>query len=141
VENAPELEVLIKGVFAPTRFLEYIRNYVAFVDEPNGLVKKIAKYHQYWAVRAAVESTITAASEGGDRRAGVIWHTQGSGKSFEMQLYTSLIMRRPEMENPTVVVLTDRHDLDDSLFDEVFAVTRNLPETPVQATSREHLRK
>ena len=104
------------------------------------LVKRVAKYHQYWAVNAAVESTVQASSPDGDRRGGVVWHTQGSGKSFEMVFYAAKIMRDPRMANPTLVFITDRNDLDDQLFGETFAPARILPETPVQVATRSDLR-
>jgi type I restriction enzyme, R subunit len=135
----PELEVLVRGVFSPAVFLDLIRNFVVFSDERAGPVKRVAKYHQFHAVNKAVAETVAAVSRG-DGRAGVVWHTQGSGKSLEMLFYVGKIMRHPAMANPTTVLLTDRNDLDDQLFDEVFASARTLPETPVQATSREHLR-
>ena len=137
----PQLEVLVRGLFEPARFLDLMRNFVVFSDEPSGLVKRIAKYHQFWAVNAAVESTMEAAGAGGDRRGGVVWHTQGSGKSFEMLCYAAKVMRDPRMENPTLVLITDRNDLDDQLFGEIFAPARVLPETPRQAESRSHLRE
>ena len=140
VSNKPALEVLIKGVFEPARFLDLVKNFVLFSDEPHGMVKRVAKYHQYWAVNAAVESTVVAAGDGGDRRGGVVWHTQGSGKSIEMLLYAAKVMRDPRMGNPTLVFLTDRNDLDDQLFGEVFAPAEILPEKPVQAASRADLR-
>jgi type I restriction enzyme R subunit len=140
VSDRPALEVLIKGVFEPARFLDLVKNFVVFSDEPQGMVKRVAKYHQYWAVNAAVESTVVASAEGGDRRGGVVWHTQGSGKSIEMLLYAAKIMRDPRMGNPTLVFLTDRNDLDDQLFGEVFAIAEILPERPVQADSRADLR-
>lgn len=140
VTNRPALEVLIKGVFEPVRFLDLVRNFIVFSDESQGLVKRVAKYHQYWAVNAAVASTVVAAGEGGDRRGGVVWHTQGSGKSIEMLLYAAKVMRDPRMANPTLVFLTDRNDLDDQLFGEVFAPAEILPEKPVQADSRADLR-
>ncbi|MCB0878289.1 MAG: type I restriction endonuclease subunit R [Thermoleophilia bacterium] len=140
VKGLPALEVLIKGVFEPRRFLDIVRNFVVFSDEPKGLVKRVAKYHQYWAVNAAVESTVVAASPEGDRRGGVVWHTQGSGKSIEMLLYAAKVMRDPRMQNPTLVFITDRNDLDDQLFGEVFAPAEILPERPVQADSRSSLR-
>lgn len=140
ITNMPALEVLIKGVFEPARFLDLVKNFVLFSDEPDGLVKRVAKYHQYWAVNAAVESTVVAAGDGGDRRGGVVWHTQGSGKSIEMLLYAAKVMRDPRMGNPTLVFLTDRNDLDDQLFGEVFAPAEILPEKPVQAASRADLR-
>lgn len=140
VTNKPALEVLLKGVLEPVRFLDLVRNFVVFSDESRGLLKRVAKYHQYWAVNAAVASTVVAAGENGDRRGGVVWHTQGSGKSIEMLLYAAKIMREPRMANPTLVFLTDRNDLDDQLFGEVFAPAEILPEKPVQADSRADLR-
>ncbi len=140
VSGVPALEVLIKGVFEPSRLLDIIKNFIVFSDESKGLVKRVAKYHQYWAVNAAVESTVDAAGPDGDRRGGVVWHTQGSGKSIEMLLYAAKIMRDPRMSNPTLVFLTDRNDLDDQLFGEVFAPAEILPEKPVQAESRSDLR-
>jgi type I restriction enzyme R subunit len=113
---------------------------VVFSDEPSGLVKRVARYHQYWAVNAAVASTVEASGPDGDRRGGVVWHTQGSGKSFEMLCYAAKMMREPAMANPTLVLITDRNDLDDQLFGEVFAPARILPEGPRQATSRAELR-
>lgn len=135
----PELEVLLCGVFSPAVFLDLVRNFVTFTDERAGLVKRVAKYHQFHAVNKAVQQTVQAMRRE-DGRAGVVWHTQGSGKSLEMLFYVGKIMRHPAMANPTIVVLTDRNDLDDQLYDELFAPARTLPETPVQATSREHLR-
>ena len=140
ITNKPALEVLLKGVFAPERFLDLLKNFIVFSDEAGGLVKRVAKYHQYWAVNAAVESTVAAAGEDGDRRGGVVWHTQGSGKSIEMLLYAAKVMRDPRMGNPTLVFLTDRNDLDDQLFGEVFAPATILPEKPIQAESRADLR-
>ncbi|MBT7457560.1 MAG: type I restriction endonuclease subunit R, partial [Gemmatimonadetes bacterium] len=139
VTDRPQLEVLIKGVFTPGRFLDLLRNFIVHSDEPEGLVKRVAKYHQYWAVDAAVDSTILASRADGDRRGGVVWHTQGSGKSFEMLCYSAKIMRSEEMNNPTLVLLTDRNDLDNQLFGEVFAPARTLPENPKQADSRSDL--
>lgn len=136
----PQIEVLIRGVFEKSRFLDLVRNFITFSDEDGTIVKRVAKYHQFWAVNAAVESTLQASSTG-DGRAGVVWHTQGSGKSLEMLMFSSKIMRHPGMRNPTIVLLTDRNDLDDQLFGEVFAVARTLPERPVQATSRDNLRE
>lgn len=151
VTDRPALEVLIKGVFEPVRFLDILRNFVVFSDESatdkatgqpvRALVKRVAKYHQYWAVNAAVESTVQASQPDGDRRGGVVWHTQGSGKSFEMVFYAAKIMRDPRMANPTLVFITDRNDLDDQLFGETFAPARILPETPVQASTRSDLRE
>lgn len=140
VTDKPPLEVLVRGVFEPARFLDLVRNFVVFSDEPAGLVKRVAKYHQYWAVNAAVESTIEASRPDGDRRGGVVWHTQGSGKSIEMLLYAAKVMRSAAMGNPTLVLITDRNDLDDQLFAEVFAPARILPEIPKQAGSRAEMR-
>ena len=138
--GSPEMHVLVPGVFAPSRFLDLVRNFIAFSDEKAGLVKRLAKYHQFHAVNKAVVSTLSAMHRG-DGRAGVVWHTQGSGKSLEMLFCATKLMSNPAMENPTIVVITDRNDLDDQLFDEVFAPARTLPEAPVQATSRDDLRK
>lgn len=138
----PQYEVLVQGMFQPAVLLDLVRNFVACYGEGKQMAKLVAKYHQYWAVRKAVDCTIEAVE--GDGRAGVVWHTQGSGKSLEMLFYTGAVARHPAMENPTVVVLTDRNDLDDQLFDEVFAqakVGAPLPEAPVQAESREHLKQ
>lgn len=150
ITNRPALEVLIKGVFAPERFLDILRNFVVYSDEAvtdpttggrrRALIKRVAKYHQYWAVNAAVESTVRASSPDGDRRGGVVWHTQGSGKSFEMVFYAAKLIRDPRMANPTLVFITDRNDLDDQLFGEVFAPAQILPERPVQAEGRDDLR-
>ena len=150
VTNLPALEVLIKGIFDQRRFLDIVRNFVVFSEETvtdkktgqkiKALIKRVSKYHQYWAVNAAVESTVKASGVDGDRRGGVVWHTQGSGKSFEMVFYAAKIMRDPRMQNPTLVFITDRNDLDDQLFGEVFAPAEILPEKPVQADTRAGLR-
>lgn len=140
ITDKPALEVLIRGVFDQTRLLDIVRNFTVFSDEVDSLIKRVAKYHQYWAVNSAVESTVEAAGPDGDRRGGVVWHTQGSGKSIEMLLYAAKVMRDPRMNNPTLVFLTDRNDLDDQLFGEVFAPAEILPERPVQADSRSDLR-
>jgi type I restriction enzyme R subunit len=135
-----EMEVLVRGVFDKARFLDLVGNFITCADERDGLVKRIAKYHQFHAVNKAVTATFDAI-ERQDGRAGVVWHTQGSGKSLEMLFCVTKLMRHPSMQNPTVVMVTDRNDLDDQLFDEVFAPARTLPETPIQAESRDHLRK
>ncbi|MCV7274076.1 type I restriction endonuclease subunit R [Mycolicibacter arupensis] len=150
ITNLPALEVLIKGVFDQNRFLDIVRNFVVFSNETvtdpktgqksSALIKRVAKYHQYWAVNAAVESTVVAASPDGDRRGGVVWHTQGSGKSLEMVFYAAKVMRDLRMSNPTLVFITDRNDLDDQLFAEVFAPATILPESPQQASTRTELR-
>ena len=139
--GAPELDTLIGGIFEKTRFLTLIRDFIVFSDTGSGLVKIIAGYHQFHAVRIAVEHTINASSLSGDRRIGVIWHTQGSGKSLLMAFYAGQIIAHPAMKNPTVVVITDRNDLDDQLFG-AFVMCRDLlRQTPQQANSREDLRK
>lgn len=137
----PQYEVLLRGMFQHGVLLDLIRNFIAVYGEGKKMAKLVAKYHQYWAVRKAVDCTVEAVE--GDGRAGVVWHTQGSGKSLEMLFYAGKLARHPAMENPTVVVLTDRNDLDDQLFDEVFAGSKlgsPLPESPVQAESRDHLK-
>ena len=140
-KGAPELGTVIEGVFEKARFLTLMRDFTVFGDTGAGLVKIVAGYHQFHAVRHAVESTIAAASPEGDRRIGVIWHTQGSGKSLLMAFYAGQIIAHPAMENPTVVVITDRNDLDDQLFG-TFAMCRDLlRQTPQQANSREDLQK
>jgi type I restriction enzyme R subunit len=136
----PQMDVLVHGVFDPARFLDLVRNFIVFSDEPVGVVKRVAKYHQFWAVNEALASTIEASTTG-DGRAGVVWHTQGSGKSLEMLFYAGKVMRDPAMSNPTLVLLTDRNDLDDQLFDEVFTAARTLPEKPSQAESRHDLKR
>ncbi len=140
ISDRPQLEVLVRGVFDPARFLDIIKNFIVFSDEPSGLIKRVVKYHQYWAVNAALASTIEASAPNGDRRGGVVWHTQGSGKSFEMLCYAAKAMRVGELSNPTIVLITDRNDLDDQLFGEVFAPARILPELPRQAASRADMR-
>ncbi len=110
--GTPEMEVLVRGVFDPTRFLDLVRNFITFSDEHGLVVKRLAKYHQFHAVNKAIDTTL-AAMERQDGRAGVVWHTQGSGKSLEMLFYVGKVMRHPGMANPTVVMLTDRNDLDD----------------------------
>ena len=124
-KGAPELGTVIEGVFEKARFLTLIRDFTVFADTGSGLVKIVAGYHQFHAVRHAVKSTIAAASPKGDRRIGVIWHTQGSGKSLLMAFYAGQIIAHPAMENPTFVVITDRNDLDDQLFG-TFSMCRDL---------------
>jgi type I restriction enzyme R subunit len=152
-----QLETLLKGVFDKARLLDLVRNFIVFEDDGEKVKKKLAGYHQFHAVNKAVESTLKATgfpspgaarhplpSDGrgnGDRRAGVIWHTQGSGKSLSMVFYTGKIVQHPAMENPTIVALTDRNDLDDQLFDTFSFCKDLLRQTPVQAESREHLRE
>lgn len=135
-----QLDVLIRGVFEKRRFLDYIRHFLTFEDDGKTIIKKAAAYHQYWAVNKAVETTVDASGPGGDQRAGVIWHTQGSGKSLSMVFYAGKIIAHPAMENPTLVVITDRNDLDDQLFGTFSINSDLLRQKPVQAESRENLK-
>ena len=140
-KGVPEIGTVIKGVFEKARFLTLIRDFTVFAETGSGLVKIVAGYHQFHAVRHAVKSTIAAAIPEGDRRIGVIWHTQGSGKSLLMVFYAGQIIAHSAMENPTFVVITDRNDLDDQLFG-TFSMCRDLlRQTPRQADSREDLQK
>ena len=139
-KGSPELGTVIEGVFEKSRFLTLLRDFTVFGDTGSEIVKIIAGYHQYHAVRHAVDKTIAATSPEGDRKVGVIWHTQGSGKSLLMAFYAGQVIAHPEMENPTLVIITDRNDLDDQLFG-TFSMCRDLlRQTPQQATSREDLR-
>ena len=162
----PELRVLLEGVFEKRRFLTLIRHFVVFEDVGGGtLVKKVAGYHQFHAVNAAVEETLRAINISrpekmaaredsgvyesgrkpggapGDRRVGVVWHTQGAGKSLTMVFYAGRIIQHPVMKNPTIVVITDRNDLDDQLFGTFCRCQELLRQTPVQAESRADLRQ
>jgi type I restriction enzyme R subunit len=137
-----ELEVLIRGVFEKRRFLDLIRHFMVFEDEGGGnLVKKMAGYHQFHAVRGAVKATVEASGPQGDRRIGVIWHTQGSGKSLTMAYYAGRTILHPTMENPTLVVITDRNDLDEQLFGTFSRCNELLRQNPVQAKDRAELRQ
>ncbi len=164
-KTALELEVLVRGVFERQRFLDLLHHFIVFEEDPDSgaLHKIIAGYHQFHAVNAAVEETVRASGMGevnlargemgqywvgrmhggksGDRRAGVVWHTQGSGKSFSMLFYAARIVRHPAMQNPTLVVLTDRNDLDDQLFGQFQRCDEILGQTPVQAANRDALRE
>ena len=159
-----KLQVMLEGVFEPGRFLSMVRDFIVFDDDgSSSLVKKMAGYHQFHAVKVAVDETLRAAKlqraqvriteedgryeagrkpggELGDRRIGVVWHTQGSGKSLTMAFYAGAIVREPVMENPTVVVLTDRNDLDDQLFGTFSRCQDLLRQPPTQAESRADLR-
>ena len=140
-KGAPELSTLIEGVFEHRRLLDLLCHFTVFGETGSGLAKIIAGYHQFHAVRHAVNSTVTASSPEGNQRVGVIWHTQGSGKSLLMAFYAGQLVKHPAMANPTLVVLTDRNDLDDQLFS-TFSMCRDLiRQTPVQAESREDLQK
>ncbi len=160
--DMPELQVVIEGLLAPQRLLDLVRDFIVFEDDGSGsIVKKMAGYHQFHAVQVAVGETLRAAElqradhmvggrpgtehktggKPGDRRVGVVWHTQGSGKSLTMAFYAGRIVREPAMGNPTIVVLTDRNDLDDQLFGTFSRCRELLRQPPVQASSRAHLRE
>ena len=162
--SALELDILVRGVFDKRRFLELLQHFIVFSEDADSdaLHKLMAGYHQFHAVNAAVEETVRASNKDpfpearddagtywsgrqhdgkpGDRRAGVVWHTQGSGKSLSMLFYAARVVRHPAMRNPTLVVLTDRNDLDDQLFGQFQRCHELLRQRPVQATSVEHLR-
>ncbi|GIW81353.1 MAG: DEAD/DEAH box helicase [Gemmatales bacterium] len=140
--SMPELQVVLQGVFEKARFLQLVRHFIVFEDEGGGkLVKKMAGYHQFHAVNRAIDATVKAANQKGDRRVGVVWHTQGSGKSLTMAFYAGRVVLHPAMENPTLVVITDRNDLDDQLFGTFARCHELLRQQPVQAQSRAHLRE
>ena len=140
-KGVPELETLINGVFDKERLLSMLRGFMVFENTGSDLIKKIAGYHQFHAVHKAVQCTINATDDSGDNRVGVIWHTQGSGKSLLMAFYAGEVIAHPQMANPTLIVLTDRNDLDDQLF-ATFAGCKDLiRQTPVQANDRQHLQK
>ena len=134
-----ELQTLVRGVLAPTYLLDYLRYFVLFEDDGT-LVKKIAGYHQFHAVRSAIVQVVEASRPGGTQKGGVVWHTQGSGKSITMTCFAARVMQEPAMENPTIVVITDRNDLDGQLFG-VFSLAQDLlREQPVQVSTRHDLR-
>jgi type I restriction enzyme, R subunit len=160
--HLPELQVLIEGLCTPRRFLDLLRDFIVFEDDGGRIVKKMAGYHQFHAVQVAVRETLRAAElaqpvraaeesgryeagrksggQPGDRRVGVVWHTQGSGKSLTMAFYAGRVIREPAMKNPTIVVLTDRNDLDDQLFGTFARCSDLLRQPPVQAADRADLR-
>jgi type I restriction enzyme, R subunit len=139
--SLPQLDVLVGGLFERRRLLDILRSFIVFEDDGHGSwVKKMAAYHQYHAVLRAVDCTLRALPPRGDRRIGVIWHTQGSGKSLSMVFYAGKIVQEPAMENPTLVVLTDRNDLDEQLFGTFAACQGLLRQEPKQAGSRDELR-
>ncbi len=147
--TVPQIETLIKGLLNKKTLLELIRHFTVFEkskreDPETGLtiietVKKIAAYHQYYAVKKAIESTKIATAERGNRKAGVVWHTQGSGKSLSMVFYAGKIVL--DLDNPTIVVITDRNDLDDQLFDTFAGSKQLLRQEPVQAENRGHIKE
>lgn len=134
-----ELETMVRGILSPAMLLDYLRFFVLFEDDGR-LVKKIAGYHQFHAVRAAIEQVVLASRPDGSHKGGVVWHTQGSGKSITMTCFAARVMRDAAMENPTIVVITDRNDLDGQLFG-VFSLSQDLlREQPVQVSTRGDLR-
>jgi type I restriction enzyme R subunit len=144
----PQVETMITGMLNPITLLDLIRNFIVFEkdkkEDQNGIVtiesvKKLAAYHQYYAVNKAVNRTLKASSEDGDKKGGVVWHTQGSGKSLSMVFYTGKIVL--SLNNPTVLVITDRNDLDDQLFDTFAASQSLLRQEPIQAQTNDHLKK
>ncbi|MCW5768676.1 MAG: type I restriction endonuclease subunit R [Phycisphaeraceae bacterium] len=138
----PSLEALIRGLFAPALLLDYLRTCVTFEEDARGEVaKKIAGYHQFRAIRKARASVVSHLKPGGDGRGGVVWHTQGSGKSLTMLMLAGALVREPAMANPTIVMVTDRNDLDDQLFGTFAAGRALLRQDPVQAESRDQLRQ
>src|SRR6266851_6954985 len=137
-----QLEVAIRGMFESRRFLDLIRHFIVYEDDGDTVIKKMAGYHQFHAVGRAVEATIAASRPKGNRRVGVVWHTQGSGKSLTMAFYAGRIILHPAMQNPTLVVLTDRNDLDDQLFGTFSRCQKDLlRQEPEQARDRAHLRE
>ena len=156
-----ELETVVRGFFAPELFLDFLRYFVLFEQDGDEVIKKIAGYHQFHAVREAVRATVIAASspekgllevreeratygkevQAGSRKAGVVWHTQGSGKSITMVCYAGKLLQQPEMKNPTLLVVTDRNDLDGQLFSTFSGAVELLKTTPLQAGSRDDLRE
>jgi type I restriction enzyme R subunit len=136
-----ELSTLVTGIFEKRRFLDLVKSFVVFEESHEGVIKKLAGYHQVGAVREAISQTVRATRPGGDRKVGVVWHTQGSGKSLTMTFYAGRVIDEPAMENPTVVVITDRNDLDDQLFGTFARCQELLRQAPVQARDRDHLRE
>ncbi|UIP94536.1 type I restriction endonuclease subunit R [Acinetobacter johnsonii] len=136
-----ELETVIRGFFDRELFLDYIRFFVLFETDGEKTIKKIAGYHQFHAVREAVQATIAAANPAGDKKAGVVWHTQGSGKSISMCCYAGKLLQQPAMHNPTLLIVTDRNDLDGQLFETFSNAQELLKQTPVQANNRDELRR
>ncbi|MCP3678893.1 MAG: type I restriction endonuclease subunit R [Gammaproteobacteria bacterium] len=146
-----QLEALISGMLNPQTLLDLIRHFTVF--EPltqrdnktdvttSTMTKKIAAYHQYYAVNKGITSVVQASSEQGDRKGGIIWHTQGAGKSLSMVFCAGKLAQTAEMGNPTIVVITDRNDLDEQLFDTFASATALLRQKPIQAIDRQHLKK
>ncbi|WP_419798710.1 MAG: type I restriction endonuclease subunit R [Terasakiella sp.] len=135
-----QLETMVRGFFDRELFLDYVRFFILFETDGEKIIKKIAGYHQFHAVREAVAATIEASHEGGNKKAGVVWHTQGSGKSISMCCYAGKLLQQPAMNNPTLIIVTDRNDLDGQLFATFSNAQELLKQTPVQADDRDTLR-
>ncbi len=136
-----ELQVLIAGVFERRRILDYLRSFIVFEEDDGALLKKLAGYHQFHAVQKAIAETVRAADSTGNRKVGVVWHTQGSGKSLTMVFYAGRIVLHPAMQNPTLVIVTDTNDLDDQLFSTFGRCHELIRQTPQQAGSRDELKE
>ena len=134
-----DLETLVRGIFDKGRLLEFVRRFCLF-EEDGQIIKKIAAYHQFHAVREAVERVVAASRPDGDKKGGVVWHTQGAGKSIEMACLSGKLLTDPRLENPTLVIVTDRQDLDGQLFGVFAGAGDLLGESPKQANSRQELR-
>jgi type I restriction enzyme R subunit len=134
-----DLETLVRGIFDKGRLLEFVRRFCLF-EEDGQIIKKIAAYHQFHAVREAVERVMAASKPDGDKKGGVVWHTQGAGKSIEMACLSGKLLTDPRLENPTLVIVTDRQDLDGQLFGVFAGAGDLLGESPKQANSRQELR-
>lgn len=137
----PQMEVMFHGMLNKHTLLDLIRQFIVFEKSDSKTLKKVAAYHQYYAVNKAVESTVTASGRHGDRRGGVIWHTQGSGKSLSMVFFSGKLIIEPRMENPTLVILTDRNDLDEQLHETFTNCQQLLRQEPQKAESRRELRQ
>jgi len=137
----PQMEVMFHGMLNKQTLLDLIRQFIVFEKSDSKTLKKVAAYHQYYAVNKAVESTVTASGSNGDRRGGVIWHTQGSGKSLSMVFFSGKLIIEPRMENPTLVILTDRNDLDEQLHETFTNCQQLLRQEPQKAESRRELRQ
>ena len=137
----PQMEVMFHGMLNKHTLLDLIRQFIVFEKSDSKTLKKVAAYHQYYAVNKAVESTVTASGNNGDRRGGVIWHTQGSGKSLSMVFFSGKLIIEPRMENPTLVILTDRNDLDEQLHETFTNCQQLLRQEPQKAESRRELRQ
>ena len=136
-----QLETMVRGFFDRAQLLDYIRYFVIFENDDGRTIKKIAGYHQFHAVREAVRATIEASKVSGDKKAGVVWHTQGSGKSISMCCYAGMLLQQKEMNNPTLLIVTDRNDLDGQLFTTFGNAQELLKQQPVQANDRDELRR